>query len=228
MPKLSLLAIGAPPDDIEIGSAALISKGVDLGIETHFLVLRGGADDGVMRRCEAARAATALGVPPGHVLFAGLPDGRLRADRKSVTEVRKIVSAAKLKPQIILTHTVADSHNDHIEANRISHAAFRACTFLHYSIYLSSESDRFAPRVFIEVSCEKIPQKTKALANHDSQRARIERQDLPDTESHLGELAGMERAEAFEVSSQESVKNVDGEILALSESPFHRFWNRIE
>lgn len=227
MPKLSLLAIGAHPDDIEIGSAALISKAVSLGIETHFLVLTDDADDGAIRRSEAARAASALGVPPGHILFAGLPDGRLRADRKSVTEVRKIVSAAKLRPQLIVTHTNSDSHNDHIEANRISHAAFRACTFLHYSIYLSSESDRFAPRVFIEVSGDKVAQKNKALANHDSQRARLERQDLSKYESHLGELAGMERAEAFEVSSQESMRNVYDEILALSESPFHRFWNQI-
>src|SRR5260221_2293166 len=222
MPNLSLLAIGAHPDDIEIGSAALISKAVDLGIETHFLVLTDDADDGVIRRSEAARAATALGVPPGHVLFAGLPDGRLRADRKSVTEVRKIVSAAKLKPQIILTHTVADSHNDHIEANRISHAAFRACTFLHYSIYLSSESDRFAPRIFIEVSGEKIEQKTKVLANHDSQRARLERQGLCKYESHLGELAGMERAEGFVGKSPQSPRNMNHAIHRVSRAPFHR------
>src|SRR5258708_568027 len=227
MPNLSLLAIGAHPDDIEIGSAALISKAVGLGIETHFLVLTDDVDDGVIRRSEAARAATALGVPPGHVLFAGLPDGRLRADRKSVTEVRKIVSAAKLRPQLIATHTIADSHNDHIEANRISHAAFRGCTFLHYSIYLSSESDQFSPRVFVELTDEKIAQKSKALANHDSQRARLERQDLSEYESHLGKLAGIGRAEAFEVSQQESERNVYDEVLALSDSPFHRFWNRI-
>src|SRR5260221_10257550 len=222
MPNLSLLAIGAHPDDIEIGSAALISKAVDLGIETHFLVLTDDADDGVIRRSEAARAASALGVPPGHVLFAGLPDGRLRADRKSVTEVRKIVSAAKLRPQIIVTHTIADSHNDHIEANRISHAAFRACTFLHYSIYLSSESDRFAPRKFIEVSGEKIAQKTKALANHDSQRARLERHDLSEYETDLREMAGKAPADAVLVRSPQSPRNMNHAIHRVSRAPFHR------
>jgi LmbE family N-acetylglucosaminyl deacetylase len=227
LPELRLLAIGAHPDDIEIGSAALVTKAVGLGIETHFVVLTDDGDDREARRGEAAAAAEALGVPRDRVLFAGLRDGRLRADARSVGKVRKLVSAHGLKPDLIVTHTTADSHNDHVEANRIAHAAFRECVFLHYSVHLSREQQPFAPRIFVEVSREKLAKKTRALALHDSQRARLERRDLAAYEASLGKLARMERAEAFEVSMQEGAEGPFDEILTLSESPFHRFWSRI-
>jgi LmbE family N-acetylglucosaminyl deacetylase len=225
--ELRLLAIGAHPDDIEIGAAALVSKAADLGIKTHFLVLTDSGEDRSSRRAEAASAAGALGVPRDRVLFAGLRDGHLRADSKSVAKVRKLISAKGLKPDLIVTHTMADSHNDHVEANRIAHAAVRGCVFLHYSIHLSRELQPFAPRIFVEVSPEKLERKTQALALHDSQRSRLERRDLAAYEASLGKLARLARAEAFEVSLQEGATGPFDQILALSESPFHRFWNRI-
>jgi LmbE family N-acetylglucosaminyl deacetylase len=224
LPELRLLAVGAHPDDIEIGAAALVSKAVGLGIQTHFLVL---TDDRGPRRAEATLAAEALGVPREHVLFAGLRDGRLRAESRSVSRVRKLVADAGLNPSLIVTHTTADSHNDHVEANRIAHAAFRECVFLHYSVHLSREQQPFAPRIFVEVSREKLERKSRALALHNSQRARLDRRDLAAYEASLGKLARMDRAEAFEISPQEGADSHLDEILALSESPFHRFWSRI-
>jgi len=223
---LRLLAIGAHPDDIEIGSAALLSKAADLGVAAHLLIL---TDDGNQadRRAEALRAASALGVPGRRVLFAGLQDGRLRADSDSVDKVRELARAHDLTPDLIVTHTAADSHNDHVEANRIAHAAFRGCVFLHYSVHLSRERDRFAPRIFIEVSGAKLERKTRALALHDSQRARLERRDLGEYEASLGRLARMDRAEAFEVNVQEGAASLLDQVLGLSESAFHRFWCQI-
>jgi LmbE family N-acetylglucosaminyl deacetylase len=218
--------MGAHPDDIEIGAAALVTKAVGLGIDTHFVVLTDG-EDREARRGEAAQAAQALGVPSDRVLFAGLRDGRLRADARSVGKVRRLVSAHGLRPDLIVTHTMADSHNDHVEANRIAHAAFRGCVFLHYSVHLSREQQPFAPRIFVEVSGEKLERKTQALARHDSQRGRLERRDLAAYEASLGKLARLDRAEAFEVGTQEGAGGPFDEILALSESPFHRFWSRI-
>jgi LmbE family N-acetylglucosaminyl deacetylase len=224
---MRLLAIGAHPDDIEIGASALISKAVRLGMETYFLILTDDGDEREARRGEAVQAAAILGVPRDRVFFAGLRDGLLRADRKSVARVREIFPGAETKPDVIVTHTAADSHNDHVEASRLAHAAFRECIFLHFSIYLSSERDRFAPRVFVEVSPGKLEQKTRALALHDSQRERLERRDLSVYEETLGKLAHMGRAEAFEVSPQEGAAGIYDRILTLSESPFHRFWSRI-
>jgi LmbE family N-acetylglucosaminyl deacetylase len=221
---LHLLAVGAHPDDIEIGAGALLARAADLGLETYFLILTDHDADRDVRRAEAIQAAKVLGVPGDHIVFAGLRDGRLRADARSVGRVRKLVAARKLTPGLIVTHTTADSHNDHVEANRIAHAAFRGCAFLHFSTYLSREQEPFAPRVFVSVAGEPLERKLQALARHDSQAARLERRDLAAYEAGLGKLAGLARAEAFEVSLQEGASGPVGQILELSESPFHRLW----
>jgi LmbE family N-acetylglucosaminyl deacetylase len=224
---MQLLAIGAHPDDIEIGAAALISKATASGAQTHFLVLSDESGQRAARRAEATRAAEILGVPRRHVLFAGLRDGSLRADSRSVTRVREIVAEQELKPDLIVTHTAADSHNDHIEASRIAHAAFRRSVFLHFSVYLSSERERFAPRIFVGVSDERLAKKIEALGVYESQRSRLERRDLAEYEARLGSLARMDRVEAFEVSRQDGAESLPEAILELSESPFHRFWSQI-
>lgn len=224
---MQLLAIGAHPDDIEIGAAAFVRKAIASGAATYFLVLSDEGSHRAARRAEAARAAKVLGVPSDRVLFAGLRDGSLRADRKSVTRVREIVAEKGLKPDLILTHTAADSHNDHIEANRIAHAAFRRSVFLHFSVYLSSEREQFAPRIFVAVSDERLEKKIEALGVYESQRSRLERRDLAEYEARLGSLARMVRAEAFEVSRQDGAEGLPDQILELSESPFHRFWSQV-
>jgi LmbE family N-acetylglucosaminyl deacetylase len=224
---VQLLAIGAHPDDIEIGAAAFLTKALQHGIDTYFLILTDENGYREERRAEALLAAESLGVPPDRVIFAGLRDGRLRVDRSSVSRVREKAAARGLTPDLVVTHTLADSHNDHVEANRIAHAAFRQCVFLHFSTYLSSERDRFAPRLFVAVAEAKLEKKTAALAVYGSQQSRLERSDLADYEGRLGTLARLDRAEAFEVSRQDGADGLVDEVLALSESPFHRLWTRI-
>jgi LmbE family N-acetylglucosaminyl deacetylase len=224
---VQLLAVGAHPDDIEIGAAALLTKALQHGIDAHFLILTDEDGCRAARRAEAVLAAGSLGLPPDRVLFAGLQDGRLRVDRSSVSRVREEAAARGLRPDLVVTHTLADSHNDHVEANRIAHAAFRKCVFLHFSTYLSSERERFAPRVFVAVSGPTLEKKTEALAAYGSQASRLERSDLAGYEGRLGALARLDRAEAFEVSRQDGSDGLVEEVLALSESPFHRFWARI-
>jgi LmbE family N-acetylglucosaminyl deacetylase len=224
---MQLLAVGAHPDDIEIGAAALLSKVAHHGIDAHFLILTDESGYRAARRAEAVLAAGTLGVPADRVIFAGLRDGRLRVNRTSVSLVREMARERGLRPDLIVTHTLADSHNDHVEANRIAHAAFRKCVFLHFSTYLSSERERFAPRLFIAVSGARLEKKTAALSAYGSQQSRLERSDLADYEARLGALARLDRAEAFEVSRQDGADGPVEEVLALSESPFHRFWARI-
>jgi LmbE family N-acetylglucosaminyl deacetylase len=219
-----MLVIGAHPDDIEIGAGALVAKAVDLGMDVHFLVLTDDPVASAERRAEAMAGAEALGVPADRLLFAGLADGSLRADGETVRSVRELLADNGVAPDIVVTHTQADSHNDHVEANRLSRAVFRGRVFLHYSIHLSGELDRFAPRVFVEVAGARSEAKHKALSMHCSQRDRIEKVDLVEYEAGLGALAGLGRAEGFEVGFQNNADGVLEKTIGLSDSPFHRFW----
>jgi LmbE family N-acetylglucosaminyl deacetylase len=221
---MDILAIGAHPDDIEIGAGALIYKMADLGFRVYFLILTDEKAEPVTRREEARAAASQLGVPADQMIFAGLADGYLRADGDTVRVVRDLLFTAGINPKIVITHTQADSHNDHVETNRIAHAAFRSCIFMQYSIHISSEIDRYAPRVFIDVSGARLACKDNALAAHRSQKARIDKCDLSSWEQRFGRMANLSRAEAFEISYQNEAQAMLETVMSLSDSPFHRFW----
>jgi len=219
-----MLVVGAHPDDIEIGAGALVAKAVDLGMHVHFLILTDDPVESAERRAEAVAGAAELGIPADRVLFAGLPDGHLRADGEAVRSVRELLAERGVEPDIVVTHSQADSHNDHVEANRVSRAVFRGRVFLHYSTHISSELDQFAPRVFVDVSGARLDAKNRALSRHCSQQVRIEKTDLVEYEKGLGALAGLDRAEGFEVGFQNNAVGLIEKTIGLSDSPFHRFW----
>ena len=224
IPKMQVLVIGAHPDDVEIGAGALIAKACAEGHDVYILVLTDDPHDGDMRRAEAERAALELGVPANHLLFTAMPDGYLRADGGSVRAVRTLVAKNNIYPDVVVTHTQADSHNDHVEAHRIAHAVFRECVYLHYSTHLSVETDRFQPQVFVDASAGRLAQKSRALSEHRSQVHRINRHDLAEYEERLGGFAGLVRAEGFEVGYQYRASEALRNTLSFNDSSFHQFW----
>ena len=207
---MQVLAVGAHPDDIEIGAGALIHRLAGRGHDVWMLILTDDGVTGWMRRGESAAAAKVLGVDPGRLLFGGLRDGYLRADGDAVTLVRRLT--AELSPVLVVTHTAADSHNDHAEAERITRAAFRRRVIWHYSVQLSAEPAQFRPDVWLSVSAAEARVKADALAEHVTQRDRLARMDLGEYETRMGARNGSGgRAEAFEVTVQEGA---DGGVAA--------------
>ena len=219
---LRILAVGAHPDDVEIGAGALLHKARADGHEVSVLVMTDGIA-AATRRKEATAAAAALGVPPERLFFAGCTDGHLRADGTVVRRVRELT--ATVAPDVVVTHTDADSHNDHVETHRTARAAFRGSVFLYYSVHVSCEPSRFSPRVFVAVTGERLDAKQRALVAHGSQQATIGRVDLAAHEAQLGHLARLSRAEGFEVETQTGSVHLLGDVLAMSESRFHRLWS---
>lgn len=219
---LRVLAIGAHPDDLEIGAGALIAKACGEGHKVFMLILTDDPDCGTIRRGEAVSAAAELGLAPERVMFGGFADGYLRADRSSVSKVRAM--AAGINPDVVITHTDADSHNDHAEAYRLAHASFRDIAFLHFSVHVSCEESRFGPQIFVEVAGQRAERKRRALAAHASQRSTIVRRDLSAHEATMGTYAGLLRCEAFELDFQAGAAQKAVAAMSLSESPFHRLW----
>jgi LmbE family N-acetylglucosaminyl deacetylase len=222
-----VLALGAHPDDVEIGGAVLVRRLVDEGHDVWLLILTDDPAEAPTRRAEAVTAAAVLGVVESHVLFGGYPDGGFRADRASVGHVRQIAAEHDLVPDVVLTHTAADSHNDHVEVNRAAHAAFRDTVFLHFPVHISVQLDRFTPRLWVEVDERRATVKDAALRAHASQEARIVKSDLPAFERDLGDRGELARAEAFEVARQGDTEDSLRQVLALSESEFHGLWEPI-
>lgn len=123
--KLAILAIGAHPDDVELGCGATIAKEISLGKKVGILDLtrgelgtRGSAE---IRAKEANNGAKILGVEARENLdFA---DGFFVNDKKHQLEIIKILR--KYKPEIVLCNAFDDRHIDHPKGSKlVSDACF--------------------------------------------------------------------------------------------------------
>jgi LmbE family N-acetylglucosaminyl deacetylase len=225
---MHFLFAGAHSDDIEIGASGLLNRVVDDGHEVSVVVFTDDLAEPRRRREETVDAMQKLGVQRKHIMFGGAPDGTLQCNGHSVGQLRRLITgSASDNPAVVVAHSDADSHNDHRAVAAIVRGAFRHCAFLHYSIHISAEADRFQPRIYVELDDEATQRKNSALEAHVSQRSRIQKVSLPGYEAGLGQSAGLGRCEAFEVSYQEACPAELNYLLSLSDSRFHRLWTSL-
>lgn len=118
--KIDILAIGAHPDDVELGCGATIAKEISKGKKVGILDLtrgelgtRGSAE---MRDKEGADAARILGVEFRHNLK--FPDGFIVNNEASILEIMKIIR--KYQPDIVICNAIDDRHIDHAKASKLA------------------------------------------------------------------------------------------------------------
>lgn len=123
--KLDILAIGAHPDDVELGCGATLAKEIANGKKIGILDLtrgelgtRGSAD---MRDEEATAAAKILGVSVRtNMEFA---DGFIINDKWHQIELIKMIRL--YQPDIVICNAIDDRHIDHAKASKlVSDACF--------------------------------------------------------------------------------------------------------
>jgi LmbE family N-acetylglucosaminyl deacetylase len=194
---LSLLAIGAHPDDIEIGAGGTLLTLAESrpGLQVRYVVLTGTPD----RHLEARHAAGAF-LPAADVTIElhDLPEGRLPAAWGQVKEVLEGV-ARSCSPDIVLAPGREDAHQDHRTISEIVLTVFRDQLFLGYEIP-KWDGDLGRPSMYFPLSAAVAQHKVELLHKvFPSQRVR----DWWDDEVFLGlaRLRGMEcrapYAEAF-------------------------------
>ncbi len=177
--KLDVLAIGAHPDDVELGCGGTVAALAQAGRKVGILNLtrgeagtRGTAEE---RHREAEEAARLLGVVELRFLDCG--DGSLRSGPDE--EDALIEALRELRPDLVLSPTPYDRHPDHIRAHRL----VQACCF--YSglaargsnshpthrpgaVFSYMQHDSFEPDFVVDVS-HVWEVKLASLAAHRSQ-----------------------------------------------------------
>ena len=220
----SALFVGAHPDDIEIGCGGTLARMAGSGWDVWICVLTDEADPGVAstRRAEARAGAAACGVPPAQVLFFGAADAHLHCDGEGVGALRRLLSGAGCDPDLVITHTHADSHADHRAAHELSRSTFRRKPMLCFAVVNSLVSSEFAPRVFVDVS-PLVAIKTAALARHETQHERIDHEAIQRLcRAYAGDVE-LQQVEPFEVMLQEGSEDLSYLALSLNDSAFHDF-----
>jgi LmbE family N-acetylglucosaminyl deacetylase len=195
--RLRLLAIGAHPDDIEIGcGGTLLKLAQTAALSSATYVVATG--DG--RRAEEAQTAAELFLPgvDVDVRLGGLPDGRLPSHWNDVKELLESV-AAQGSYDIVFAPTLKDAHQDHRLLAELTTTVWRDHLVLGYELP-KWDGDFGQPSVYVSLSEEQGHDKVERLHKaFPSQAGR----DWWDEEMFLGlaRLRGMENrsryAEAF-------------------------------
>jgi LmbE family N-acetylglucosaminyl deacetylase len=195
---LSVLAIGAHPDDIEIGAGGLLLQLAERKPRVRYVVLTGTAE----RHQEAQNAAHSF-MPTADLtidLF-NLPEGRLPAAWGSAKEILEDL-ARSCSPDVIIAPSSGDAHQDHRTIGELVPTVFRDQLYLAYEIP-KWDGDISRPSVYVPLPASTAHRKVELLHKcFPSQR----KHDWWDDEVFLGiaRLRGVEcrarYAEAFHCS----------------------------
>ena len=195
-PSRRVLAIGAHPDDIEIGVGGLLARHVAMGDEVVILTLTGGERGGSAseRGVEAKHAAESLGA---RLVMADLPDTAISEGGLTIETIERAVAIHQ--PTIVYTHTPNDMHQDHRNTYRATMVAARGVPNIFCYQSPSTTTD-FKPTQFVDVS-EYLDNKLEAISRHNSQgnRTYLEPDLVRATARYWGRFAGYREVEPLEV-----------------------------
>ena len=170
MTPQTVLAIGAHPDDIELGVGGSLAKFVEAGVAVRTLVLTEGKEGNrhnVSRIDETKQALELLGVRD--IFTEDFPDTRLH---ERLTDIIKCIEThvQEFKPDRVYTMFRDDQHQDH---RTVFQASVVACRGVRQILCYETPSSlgEFMPKLFENIEGY-LERKITALGLHVSQRDR--------------------------------------------------------
>lgn len=161
---MNILAIGAHPDDIEIGCAGTLIKYGRKGHGIYALVMTGGdlGGDDEVRRAEQSRSNEVMGVKK--TFWGGYNDTEIPLDNGIIGAIENVI--AEVEPHFIFVNYFHDTHQDHRQLARATISATRYIkNVLFYEVPTTHD---FSPSIFVNIG-DTLEDKIQALKAHDSQ-----------------------------------------------------------
>lgn len=119
-----VLAVGAHPDDVEIGCFGTLARCVQRGDKVVVCSVSNGnlghmemdpKDVRLVRMAEGSKAASTIGA-----VFCCLDVNDMHVDSSDADQRLKLTDLMRsVKPDVVITHDRDDYHSDHIETNRL-------------------------------------------------------------------------------------------------------------
>lgn len=235
--KIDVLAIGAHPDDVELGCGGTLAKLIHEGQKVAIVDLTmgelGTRGTSVTRTAESQDASRILGITSRENL--GMPDGFLENSPTFQMQVIQVIR--KYQPEIVFCNAVEDRHPDHAKASKlVSDACFlsglvkietqwdgkaqpqwRPKHVFHYIQWKNLKTD------FVVDISSFMDQKIEACLAYKTQfydpnssepMTPISTQDFLESLTYraqdLGRLSGVEFAEGFTSERLIALKNFEG------------------
>lgn len=193
---MRVLAVGAHPDDIELGCAGALMRHVAAGDEVTMLVMTAGDRGPQGARSRMSEQKEASRIIGAQLIWGHFDDGSIPSGRESVAVVDSAVR--DLDADVVYVHAPNDSHQDHVATSLAAAAAARRSARVLY--YQSPSTTVFAPNVFVDVETT-VRGKIDALRAHWSQVTQCKFVDLDAVEAgcrYWGSRARVSYAEPFE------------------------------
>lgn len=234
--KIDILAIGAHPDDIELGCGGTILNEIHKGKKVGLIDLTAGElgtrGSVEKRKQESNKASKILGVD--FRLNLGMKDGFIKNDENSQIQIIRFIR--KYQPDVIICNAPDDRHVDHAEASKLvvsssflsglvkintkldnnNQKPWRPNNVYHYIQWKNLE-----PTFVVDIS-QHIEKKMEAVLSYDSQFYNPKSEE-PDTlissekfldsitarSADFGRLIGVEHAEGFISNKLVGVKSLN-------------------
>jgi LmbE family N-acetylglucosaminyl deacetylase len=165
---MNILAIGAHPDDIELGCGGTLLKASRQGHNIYMYTLTRGAASGdpEQRTRELMKSAKFIGAK--RLWIDNFEDTKLSLSSELINHIEFFVN--KADPDIVITHALGDSHHDHraIAASTLEAGRFIP-NILAYEIPVTRD---FKPQVYYDIS-DVIDDKIELINIFWSQRSKM-------------------------------------------------------
>lgn len=240
MIKVDFLAIGAHPDDVELGCGGTLAKLINDGKTVAIVDLTQGElgtrGTNLTRAEEAANASKILGISARENLK--LKDGFLNNTEEYQMEVVKMIR--KYQPEIVLANAIDDRHPDHAKAAKLVSDACFLAGLVKIETSLNGETQKHwrpkqifnyiqwknvTPDFVIDIS-DFMEKKIEACLAYKTQfydpnskepMTPIATKDFLESLTYraqdLGRLSGVAFAEGFTTEKLIAFKNFDGIVL---------------
>ncbi|MFH1954202.1 MAG: PIG-L deacetylase family protein [Pseudomonadota bacterium] len=171
---MNILAIGAHPDDIEIGCGGTLIKYVRRGHNVFLLLITKGEKGGDIetRHAEQVKAAEIIGAKD--VFWGSLQDTELPGKEREIIHAVE-GRIGQLNPDLIFVNFSDDTHQDH---RRVTQSVLSATRYVkNVLFYEVPTTSNFVPHVFVDIS-DTLEGKIRALEAHQSQVMKTNIEDL--------------------------------------------------
>ncbi|MBV1860538.1 MAG: PIG-L family deacetylase [Nannocystaceae bacterium] len=199
--RSTILAIGAHPDDVEIGCGGTLASHSACGDDIVILTLSGGeaAGEPAVRYAESQAAANRLGA---QLVVESLDDTRISEGPATIGAIEAVI--ARYAPSAVYVHTEADRHQDHRNVHRAAMVAARnvPSVFCYQS---PSTTTTFCPTRFVPIS-EQLDTKLALLSLYDSQndKSYLAPDLISATAMYWSRFARARHVEPFEVVREQA------------------------
>ena len=163
--KMNILAIGAHPDDIEIGCGATLAKYAKNGHNIYLFIATDGSEGGnvKIRRSEQEESKRIIGAK--EIFWGEYKDTEIKINKSAITKIEGIIN--KIKPDLIFINFYNDTHQDHRHIAAITTSATRYIRNVLF--YETPTTQDFQPNVFVDIGENFLKIKEELLKAHTSQ-----------------------------------------------------------